>query len=321
MERRCRTTLYSNPGAWVVAPYVGALWTPPYWGFDGGRYRLHHGYWGPHIGFYGGINYGFGYTGRGYYGGYWNNGQFNYNRSVTDVNTTVVHNVYSRNVVNTSYRNDTRISFNGGNGGVRAQPIAAEQAVLHEQRRPPVAAQIQQSQQAASNRAQFARANQGHPAELASARPLPTAYHTPAPAPAGAQPRAATPNPARPGERPEAKPGVEGRQPTPAERPETRPAPNQPGRENAKPEARPTPAQPRPEARPAPAQPRPEARPAPAQPRPEARPAPAQPRSEAKPAAALPKPEAKPAERPGKASQARPDAKGEKAITKDREHH
>ena len=36
---------YWVPGTWVVAPYVGALWTPPYWGFDGGRYRMHIGYW------------------------------------------------------------------------------------------------------------------------------------------------------------------------------------------------------------------------------------------------------------------------------------
>ncbi|MGH9616922.1 MAG: YXWGXW repeat-containing protein, partial [Acidobacteriaceae bacterium] len=30
---------YWVPGAWVLAPYVGALWTPGYWGWYGGRYR------------------------------------------------------------------------------------------------------------------------------------------------------------------------------------------------------------------------------------------------------------------------------------------
>jgi len=49
---------YWVPGAWVMAPYVGVLWTPGYWGFYGGRYRWYHGYWGPHVGFYGGVNYG-----------------------------------------------------------------------------------------------------------------------------------------------------------------------------------------------------------------------------------------------------------------------
>ena len=63
---------YWVPGAWVLAPYVDALWTPPWWGYDNGYYHWHSGYWGPHIGYYGGINYGYGYTGRGYYGAYWN---------------------------------------------------------------------------------------------------------------------------------------------------------------------------------------------------------------------------------------------------------
>ena len=86
---------YWVPGAWVYAPYQGALWTPGYWGYDRGRYGWHRGYWGRHIGYYGGINYGFGYVGFGYQGGYWHGNQFDYNRSVNNVNTTVVHNVYN----------------------------------------------------------------------------------------------------------------------------------------------------------------------------------------------------------------------------------
>lgn len=287
---------YWVPGTWVLAPYVGALWTPPYWGFEGGRYRLHHGYWGQHIGFYGGINYGFGYVGRGYYGGYWNNGRFDYNRSVMNVNGAVVHNVYSRNVANPGFDNN-RISYNGGNGGVRVQPTAAERAVLHEHIVPPVRAQVQHVQQAAGNRAQFVKANGGHPAQLAAARPLATAYHAPAAAPP-AQPRAAVgnrPNAANPGARPEARPA---------------------------PAARPGAAQPRNEARPA-AQPRTAARPATAQPRTEARPA-AQPRTAARPAA-QPRTEARPAAQPKAAShpapQTRPAQKTQKTNTKDTEHH
>src|SRR5579863_997894 len=52
---------YWVPGAWVNAPYQGALWTPGYWDYSGSRYGFHHGYWGRHIGYYGGINYGYGY--------------------------------------------------------------------------------------------------------------------------------------------------------------------------------------------------------------------------------------------------------------------
>ncbi len=48
------------PGTWVVAPEPGLLWTPGYWGWGGGVYVWHAGYWGPHIGFYGGVNYGYG---------------------------------------------------------------------------------------------------------------------------------------------------------------------------------------------------------------------------------------------------------------------
>jgi hypothetical protein len=62
---------YWVPGTWVLAPQPGYLWTPPYWGWSGAAFVFHEGYWGPRVGFYGGINYGYGYTGRGYYGGRW----------------------------------------------------------------------------------------------------------------------------------------------------------------------------------------------------------------------------------------------------------
>ena len=79
---------------------MGALWTPGYWGFYGGRYSFYPGHWGLHIGFYGGINYGFGYVGFGYEGGYWNSGHFFYNSVYNHLNARVVHNVYSYNAGN-----------------------------------------------------------------------------------------------------------------------------------------------------------------------------------------------------------------------------
>ena len=60
-------------------PQIGFLWTPGYWGWGGGAFFFHEGYWGPHVGFYGGINYGFGYGGVGYEGGRWEGGHFAYN--------------------------------------------------------------------------------------------------------------------------------------------------------------------------------------------------------------------------------------------------
>ena len=72
---------YWVDGAWVEPPYEDALWTPGWWGFGGGAYFWHPGYWGRTVGYYGGINYGFGYFGTGFYGGYWNGGHFFYNRA------------------------------------------------------------------------------------------------------------------------------------------------------------------------------------------------------------------------------------------------
>jgi len=48
---------YWVPGTWVLAPQVGYFWTPPYWGWGGSAFLFHAGYWGPVVGFYGGINY------------------------------------------------------------------------------------------------------------------------------------------------------------------------------------------------------------------------------------------------------------------------
>ncbi len=86
------------PGTWAEPPAVGLLWTPGYWGWGGNAFAWNDGYWGPTIGFYGGVNYGFGYGGFGYQGGYWNNGSFNYNTSVNNVDIANIHNTYEKNV-------------------------------------------------------------------------------------------------------------------------------------------------------------------------------------------------------------------------------
>jgi hypothetical protein len=67
---------YWVPGTWVMAPRVGLLWTPAYWGWTDGGYAFNEGYWGEHVGFYGGVSYGFGYSGEGYEGGRWNGEHF-----------------------------------------------------------------------------------------------------------------------------------------------------------------------------------------------------------------------------------------------------
>ena len=132
---------YWVPGTWVLAPQPGLLWTPGYWGWGGSAFIFHTGYWGPTVGFYGGINYGFGYTGSGFYGGQWRGGQFYYNRAVNNVNVTSIHNTYNTTVVNNTTIN--RVSYNGGTGGLAARPTAAQQAAANQRHIEATAAQTQ----------------------------------------------------------------------------------------------------------------------------------------------------------------------------------
>src|SRR5277367_4699985 len=159
---------YWVPGVWVAPPRVGVLWTPGYWGFAGGVYAFHAGYWGPHVGFYGGVNYGFGYVGAGFVGGRWAGNSFAYNRTVVNVNVTNIHNTYNETVVNNV--SVTKVSYNGGPGGTAAVPTAQERVAASEQHIPPTAMQHQHVQEAARNPALSARANGGHPAIAATPR-------------------------------------------------------------------------------------------------------------------------------------------------------
>jgi hypothetical protein len=159
---------YWVPGTWVEAPQVGYLWTPGYWGWGNGAFFFHEGYWGPHVGWYGGISYGFGYFGHGYEGGRWDHDRFYYNRSVTNVNITEVHNVYNTTIIN---RNETRVSYNGGDGGLRERPSREEENYSRERHVAPVSAQHQHIDEARGNRELRASYNQGRPPIAATQRP------------------------------------------------------------------------------------------------------------------------------------------------------
>jgi hypothetical protein len=86
------------PGAWVRPPQVGVLWTPGYWSSAGTFFVFHPGHWGPTVGFYGGVNYGYGYFGSGYSGGHWIGNSFAYNTAVNHVNPAVVNHSYAESV-------------------------------------------------------------------------------------------------------------------------------------------------------------------------------------------------------------------------------
>lgn len=158
---------YWVPGTWVQPPSVGLLWTPGYWGWDGGVYFWHGGYWGPHIGFYGGVNYGFGYTGVGFAGGYWRGGAFFYNHAATNFGGVHVTNVYNHTIVN----NYNHVSFNGGAGGLHARATAHELAAEHDHHFEATAMQREHQTGAAGNRELRASFNHGRPAIAATSRP------------------------------------------------------------------------------------------------------------------------------------------------------
>ena len=92
------TGYYWVPGQWVAPPRVGVLWTPGYWAYDGSEYVFYSGYWGPHVGYYGGVNYGHGYFGSGYSGGRWVGRTFNYNAAVSHLDARLIRNVYREQV-------------------------------------------------------------------------------------------------------------------------------------------------------------------------------------------------------------------------------
>jgi hypothetical protein len=159
---------YWVPGTWVEPPTVGVLWTPGYWGWRDGVYVFNDGYWGPHVGFYGGVNYGFGYGGVGFEGGEWRNNTLFYNRAVVNVTNVQVTNVYNKTVI---VNNTTRVSYNGGTGGVPARPTPTELSAAQEHHVPPTPAQVTHVHQAITNHDLKASVNRGAPPVAATPKP------------------------------------------------------------------------------------------------------------------------------------------------------
>jgi hypothetical protein len=181
---------YWVPATWVLPPAPGLLWTPAYWAWSGGAYVFVPGYWAPTVGFYGGINYGFGYSGVGYEGGYWQNGVFFYNRVVNNFGGVHIDNVFTRPVVGGG---NNRVSFNGGRGGTTLRPTPAQQALIREGHTAMTPLQAQHERAAAGNHALWNSVNHGHPTIAATARPgeftspeATAAHHPPVPGHPGA---------------------------------------------------------------------------------------------------------------------------------------
>jgi WXXGXW repeat (2 copies) len=158
---------YWVPGTWVLPPEPELLWTPGYWGWNDGAYIFNAGYWGPTVGFYGGVAYGFGYTGSGYEGGYWRGGNFFYNRTVNNITNVSITNVYNKTVIN----NRTTVSYNGGPGGTTVRPTPDQIAADKEHHVPATAEQGRHAEAAMKDPALSLARNHGHPSVAATAHP------------------------------------------------------------------------------------------------------------------------------------------------------
>lgn len=162
---------YWVPGTWAPAPRRGLYWTPGYWRHSGAGYGWNQGFWGPSVGFYGGVNYGYGYFGTGFVGGIWAGSNFRYNTAVANVNRAVIRNTYVDKTVVTKNIYSDRVSYNGGRGGISARPTSGQMAAT-QQGVPPTVNQRQQATIAGQDRNLYASVNKGNPRVTAVAKPF-----------------------------------------------------------------------------------------------------------------------------------------------------
>lgn len=158
---------YWIPGAWIQPPDVGLLWTPPYWGWNNGYYAFNPGYWGRHVGFYGGVNYGYGYGGNGYDGGRWNGQHFEYNRAANNFGSLHVVNTYQSNLTVVHH---TNVSYMGGAGGLKTTPSAQNRQAEHDTHIQPTTEQVRHATATTANPKDASNHNNGHPANMTTPR-------------------------------------------------------------------------------------------------------------------------------------------------------
>ncbi len=204
---------------------VGVYWTPGYWAFAGGGWIWSPGFWGPSVGFYGGINYGFGFFGVGFVGGVWAGNTFAFNTAVTNVNTRIVRNVYFNRVIvrhgtivaggrvvggGTRVRSGTivgrgtvdrhgtirgsRVAFDGGHGGISARPTAAQRTIANGKRLGSTSVQRGHVAAAAQNRNNLLAFNHGKPPVTTTRTPITSANRQPDFKPLPTQDRAVAQN-------------------------------------------------------------------------------------------------------------------------------
>jgi hypothetical protein len=151
---------YWTPGTWARPPRPGVLWTPGYWRYRDGRYAFVGGYWAPKVGFYGGVNYGYGYAGSGYRGGRWEGDHFRYNAAVNNLVAAVAGVAYREAV--DQPRPDQAMT---------ARPSDAELQAAQGPRFEATPEQMNHAHAAFANPGLAAGANQGRPSVVATVRP------------------------------------------------------------------------------------------------------------------------------------------------------
>lgn len=156
------------PGTWVRPPRPGVFWTPAYWSRTDDGYTFHPGYWAEHVGFYGGVVYGYGYGGDGYQGGRWENGVLFYNRAVNNFGSLEIAHAYD---LATSADGKAHVSFNGGRRGTTARPAPEQEQFARERHIGPTPEQRQHFELAAKDRSLYSKLNGGEPGLAATPRP------------------------------------------------------------------------------------------------------------------------------------------------------
>lgn len=161
---------YWVPGTWVQPPMSGLLWTPGYWNWADNAYQFNQGYWGSQIGYYGGVNYGYGYGGEGFGGGEWRGGAFFYNSAVMNVGSNISNVYVNKTVIVNNSTTNNNVSYHGGTGGTTATPTSAELQAVHEKHIQPTAEQTQHQAIASNNIHMLAKNNGGKPAIAATSK-------------------------------------------------------------------------------------------------------------------------------------------------------
>ena len=139
------------------------------------RLRLPSRLLGPdHVGFYGGVDYGFGYVGDGYEGGRWDNGRF----FVQPRRHQHQHTYASRSTapsngsgVNNRQRRTRTVSFNGGPDGTTVKPTREEMQAERAKHVAPTRVQLENARSASHDQDFFFSNNKGKPRVAATEKP------------------------------------------------------------------------------------------------------------------------------------------------------